>query len=321
MEVKRTLIRNIICAILCILLACGLGYLLYTNHQEQQAETAAIEAAVEEAKPYEQEMEELEAELEALENAVSYTSDAGDLMVGFLCSDTADLNYIAEKAETYQFPPVLVLDCTMEQTELEQLLGAVEDEWEIVLYAPAFSEDVNDAVMSVFSYLRSIERKQTGVFLLRSDYSSESNIQLLLEDGFVGYTSYHSKAPEAGQTADGAVYFDYSYLSSSGTTVEDRLAALYNNKSAMLVVFETDSIGSDALPETYVTSLLDTMQAYTEQDDCAFSTVEKVVEELSGINALESDNQAAYEEQAAVLQQKIEQLEETIDEIYASLGE
>ncbi|MCD8008024.1 MAG: hypothetical protein LUF68_03675 [Clostridiales bacterium] len=319
MEENRTMIRNLICAILCVLLACVLGYLLYTNHREQQAQTAAIEAVVEEAKSYEQELEELEEELAALEAAAAYTSEVASIMVWFTCSDAADLAYIADKAETWQFSPVLVLDCTMEQADIKQLLSAVDDTWEIMLYAPAFSQETNEAVLSARSCLEAAGRQHTGVFLLRDDYNNESNVQLLLNDGFIGYTSYHTKAPEEGQTAEGAVYFDYSYLTSSNTTVESRLSALYENKSAMLVVFETGSIGSDSMPESYVTSFLDTMRAYTEYDDCAFSTMTAVVEELSQINTIEATNRAAHEERIAEIQRQIDQLEETIDAIYDKL--
>ncbi len=319
MQEKRTLIRNILCAILCVLLAGGLAWLLYTNRQEQQAQTAAIEAAVEEAKPYEQELDELEEELDNMEAAVSYTSETASIMVGFTCSDEEDLAYAEELAETYQFPPVLALDCTMAQDDLEALLTAADDEWEIMLYTPTFSEEVNEEVLAALDYLETVKREHSGVFLLRNDYSSEAHIQLLLEDGFLGYTSYNSHAPDAGQTEDGAVYFDYSYLTSSGTTVASRLSALYTNKSAMLVVFDMASVGSDSLPESYVTSLLDTMRSYTESNDCVFSTVAEVTAELSQINAIEAENQAEYEEQATEMQERIVELEEIIEKIYDNM--
>ncbi len=319
MQERRTLIRNIICAILCVLLAGGLAWLLHTNQQEQQAQTAAIEAAVAEAKPYEQELDELEEELEGLEEELSYSSEEASLMVGFTCSDEEDLAYAEELAESYQFSPVLVLDCTMDMTDIAVLLDAADDQWEILLFVPAFSEGNNENVLAVLDYLESIEREHTGMFLLRNDYSSEANIELLLEDGFLGYTSYNSSAPAAGQTEEGTVYFDYSYLTSNRTTVATRVDALYVNNAAMLVVFDMDSVGTSSLPESYVTSLLNTMQSYTEYDDCAFSTVADVVEELSEINSIEADYQAEYEVQAAEIQERMAQLEEIIDEIYDNM--
>lgn len=130
------------------------------------------------AKPYEQELKELEEELAALEAAAACTSEVASIMAGFTCSDAAGLAYIADKAETWQFSPVLVLDCTMEQADIKQLLSAVDDTWEIMLYAPAFSEETNEAVLSALSCLKADGRQHMGVFLLRDDYSNESNVQL-----------------------------------------------------------------------------------------------------------------------------------------------
>jgi len=308
--------RNIICAVLCVLVAAALGILFYTNQQKEKAQTAALESLQEEVEPYESELRELQAELDDLKNDVSYSSEDASIMVGFVLSDASDVSYIKEKAKTYQFSPVIVIDCTMGMEEIEEIIKAADGDWEIMLYASNYSESVNEDVLSVLSYMESAEKKDTGILFLRADYSSESNIELLAEDGFLGYTSYHEESPASGQTDTGMVYFDYSYLTSSGTGVTSRLYSLYNSKSSMIVTFDMASINSGSLSETYVDGLLENMQYYTEYDDCSFSTVADVVQELSQINSVEADNQAAYEKQSEEIQKRIDELEDIIAGIY-----
>ena len=113
--------------------------------------------------------------------------------------------------------------------------------------------------------------------------------------------------------------FDYSYLSSSGTSVTSRISAMYNNKASMLYAFDLASRNEGLLTEAYVAELLDTLQSYTEKDNCSYSTVADVVEKLSEINSIEADNQESYEEQAAEIQERIDELEDTISEIYDKL--
>ncbi len=320
MNDHRALIRNSICIALCVLATALIGYLYYTDQQQEKAQTAALESLQEEVEPYETKLRELQAELTDLGDDVSYSAEEAGIMVGFVISEESNLTYIEEKAATYQFSPVLVLDCTMDMEVIEAIIEAADEDWEIMLYAPNFSEDVNEDVLAMLSYLESIEREQCGVFFLRTDYNSEANLQRIVEDGFVGYTSYHESSPVAGQADNGMIYFDYSYLTTTGTAVTSRLYSLYSSKSSMIVTFDMASIDSGALPETYVTSLLDVLQTYASQEDCAFITVAEAVSELSQVNSVEADNQAAYEEQAAVIEAQIEELKETIAGIYEKWG-
>ncbi|MCD7864408.1 MAG: hypothetical protein LUG61_13105 [Lachnospiraceae bacterium] len=312
---QNNTLRNIVCAILCILVAAVLVFMYDTNRQQEKAQTAALQALQDELQPYEAELQELRAELSELEAGVSYTSAEADIMVGFALSGMSDLSYIGEKAEAYGFAPVLVIDCTMEMEDIEAIVDAADKDWEIMLYASDFSEESNENVVVVMDYLESIGREHTGVFFLRSDYSSARNIQLLIEDGFIGYTGY-SDSPTAGQTEDGLIYFDYSYLTASGTTITSRLASLYSSKSTIIVAFDMASINSGSLSETYVVSLFDTLQNYAEKEDCSFCTAADAVQELSEVNSIEAANQEAYEEQAAEIQERMEELKETIAQIY-----
>lgn len=94
---------------------------------------------------------------------------------------------------------------------------------------------------------------------------------------------------------------------------------MYNNKASMMFAFDMGSINGGSLTETYVAELLDTLQSYTEKENCSFSTVADVVEELSEVNSIEADNQAEYERRAAEIQTQIDELEDTINEIYDKL--
>lgn len=228
--------KNIICAILCVVVAIVIGYLFYINQQNEKEQTVALESLQEELEPYESELQELQAELSDLNNDVSYTSEEAEIIVGFVPSEVADLSYIEEKSETYNFSPVLVLDCTMEVAEVDAIINAADPDWEIMLFSPTFSEDANENVLSVLSLLETRNVEHCGVFLLRSDYYNITNIQLLSDDGFTGYTNYNEDNQQIGQTEDGMIYFEYSYLTSSGTTIASRLYTLYSSKSSMIAM-------------------------------------------------------------------------------------
>lgn len=316
---RGRLIRNILFAVISVILAGGLAFMIYSDEQEQKERAAAILELQAEARPYEVELNNLQSELSSLEKNTSYTSDRAEIMVGFIASEVLDIEYIRDKAQVYGFPPVLVVDCTMDISDIEEIIEAADENWEIMLYASPFSDDSNENVLAVLSYLEAVGRGDTGVFFLRNSDNSSQNVQMLVDDGFFGYTNYHSESPTAGQTEDGYVYFDYSLIQSTGTVVEDRLSVLCGNKSSMIVIFDMESIDSGAITETYVTEFMEELQNYTIDDACSFATVEEVVQELSEINMTEAQQQADYEEQAEEIQERIDELKEIISDIYSRI--
>ncbi|MCD8153912.1 MAG: hypothetical protein LUF78_04370 [Clostridiales bacterium] len=309
-------IRNTVGIVLTIVLAGVLLLMIYTEKKIEGEKETAYQTLLAEVEPYEDELREKKILLSNLKSDVSYSSEESEILVGFVATDESDLAYMEEKADIYGFSPVLVLNCTMEESTIEDMIDTADDSWEIMLYTPTFSEEVNESVLSVISYLDSIDRAYADVFFLRSDYDSDTNLRLIKKDGFIGYTSYHSEAPGIGQEEDGTVYFDYSYLTSSGTSVTSRISAMYNGRASMIFALDMKSINSGSLTEEYVTSVLDTLQSYTENDDCSFSTITSVVEKLSDINSIEASNQESYEKQVVELEERIEELEEIIDELY-----
>ncbi|MCD8119357.1 MAG: hypothetical protein LUE29_07765 [Lachnospiraceae bacterium] len=313
---RKGRIIQILCIILSVAMIGVIVYMVYVDRQSSQAQTDSLASLIEEAKPYEAEVQELQSELTSLKSSVSYTSEEARLMVGFAVTDVSDLSYIEEKADAYGLFPVIVLDCTLDTETIEEILEEMDASWEIMLYATDFSEETNASVLSVMSLLESSKREYVDVFFLRGDYSSDANIQLLIDDGFVGYTSYNSDTPQAGQTEDGFVYFDYSWLTSSGTSVASRVSAFYKNKASMIVTFDMESINSGKLTETYVVSTLDGLLEYTENDDCFFATAADVVAELSMINEYLAEQQEENEARAAEIEDRISELQQIIRGIY-----
>ncbi|MCD7846918.1 MAG: hypothetical protein LUG49_02625 [Oscillospiraceae bacterium] len=316
---RVTKIRNVVCIVFSVLLAGTLAYMIHTNNQEQKIREEAIEELQTEARPYEIELRKLEDELEDLEN-ITYSSEKAEIMIGFIISDLADISYIENKSEVYGFEPVLIIDCEMDLTSVESFINAA-DNWEIMLYADNFSASTNDSVLIVMDYLNSIEREHTGVFLIRNSSMNTVTLQLIKDDGFIGYTTYHESAPQSGQTSDGYVYFDYVRIASDDSfdSMSNYLSWLYANKTSMLLAFDMESINSGNAAEESVINLIDIAKSYIEYDDCSFSTVAEVVAELQQINQTEEDLKTSNEERIEEIRERIDELEIIIQEIYSKI--
>ncbi len=306
--------------IISIILTVGMVIMLFSiyrhEQQEEAQQKARSEAVAEKVRPYEEEQSELRIELSGLKKAVEYTPDKGEVMVGFLVSEVSDMEYIRNKANTYNFSPIIVIDCTADEENIKSLAHASDTAWEIMLYAPQFSDEIGEKVISVKNLLETLGKKYADVFFLKKNYQTEENIDFLVQNGFVGYTVYHD-TPASGQMEGGVVYFDYSHIRSGGTAVLERLASAARIKASILLVFDMENIGTGALSDEYICEILDKSKELSIDDGYSYGTVADVTAELSKINQINMKLQEEYEEKAAVIQARIDELKVIIRNIYS----
>ncbi|MCD8155636.1 MAG: hypothetical protein LUF78_13310 [Clostridiales bacterium] len=309
-------IRNIVCIGLSVLAAAGLIYLWLQNQREEQEREAVLEEIAEEILTSEEELRDVQKELADVQASISYTSDTAKLMIGFIVSESRDYEYIASLEEVYGFSPVVVLDCSEDIDTLEERVDFLEDyNWEIMLGARSFSEEANETALALRETFSEAERTDTGVFFLRENDYSISNIETLIQDGFIGYTKYND-SPVDGSTDEGIVYFDYTNIQTSEYSPSSRLADVYEGLTSMLVLFDMEALQTGAITETYIGQVMELTQYYAGLDACTYASVADVVAELSQINEIEAQRLKDREEEITELEDQIRELKEKINELY-----
>lgn len=313
---KRRMIGNILFGLLMLSMILALGFIRYTDQQERKEQSEIIEALNAKARPYQAEKIQLQLELDGLQRDTAYQSKTARYMVGFLASSADDFSYIREQAQFYGFSPIIIFDCDEDTADLQEQLTMTEDTWEIMLGTSSFGSDVSERIQAFKAWLDEEGRKDTGVFFIRRDDLSAANIQLLLDNGLIGYTEYHD-SPSAGQKLNGAVCFDYSYIWTNEVSVDSRLSGVYANRSAMLYVFDMEKMRSGEVTETAVATILRKVQRYAAMEHGTFATVGSVVAELLNINCFVEEKQAAKEERMSEIQGRMDELDKIIHDIYA----
>ncbi len=310
--------RNVVCVVLSVVVLIVFCVLAYNYKDKTSAEKSKLEAAVSEAKPYEDELTKLKRELSRAEDDLSDTGDTARFVIGYSVLSEEDIEYAEEQASGYDFSPVWVLDCVNDLIELENVaLAASETGNEIMLTASVFTEEINETVKLLLSYMSENGIECSDIFLLRGDYFTDASIDMLISDGFIGYTVYNS-TPTSGVTADGYVTFDYSYLTTDSSSYT-RFSSSYASYASMIVTIDIASIKAGTLTEGYITTLLSTLSSYAENDDCEFSSVSDVVDGILTENESMDDRVAEYEAFAAECEERISELEEIVAEIYAGI--
>ncbi len=293
---------------------CVMGFFIYSDQKEQQTITKAWKEAESRAQPYHHEIRDLVLQLDELRAELVYEPENAPALVGFMVSDASDLPYMKALQEQYGFSPVIVLDCTADMTSMPSLSDLAATGWEIMLYAPSYSRDVHESVLETRAALQAIDVEDTGVFFLRKGYTTEANVKLLMESGFFGYTVFND-SPASGQTAIGHIFFDYAVLQSD-TSIESRLDAACSAKATMIYTLDMESVREGTIPQEKITEIFDVIKQRVNEGKCSFQTVKQATNSLLSINQIKDDLNAQYEREAAIIRARIDELEDTIRDIY-----
>ncbi len=312
------IVRNIICALLSAVVLAVFGLLAYNYKTNSSDEKSRLEAAIAEAKPYEDEATSLKRAISSATDDFYGTSETARFVIGYIISNDDDITFAEEQAAEYGFEPVLVLDCSGTLTSLQRLaLTASGSGHEIMLAASAFTAESNETIKSLMTYMDQRGIAYSEIFLLRTDYYSDENVELIISDGFSGYTVYNS-TPTSGITEDGYITFDYSYLTADATSYT-RFSSSYSNYASMVIAFDMDSYRGGTLTKSFMETLLGTISSYSENDDCEFSTLSQAVENLLEENESMEEKQADFDAYIAECEARIDELEDIIAEIYAGI--
>ena len=290
------------------------GFVFRSNaiEEQQRQHVFALQA---EARPYEVELEEIKSELRTAESRFFTTHETACLALGVRAVEGADVAWIEELLLNRDVSPVLVLDC--ESQNLAEILDAASDkDWEVMLTTTPINVQSNRLITAAMEQLEARGMRRSDVFLLRNDDISDEAIALLASDGFQGFTRYQNAAG-SGITEDGMAWFSYIYYRSAQTNLGTWLSSLIGNSGAMIITLDMEAMHSGALGEEHVKQFLDAVERYASEGNLKFTPTAEIVQEILLANAGKEDRQAMYDAYLTERQARIDELNETIDGIYA----
>lgn len=302
-------------SIIGVLLGLVLAGFVFRSHAIEEQQRQHVFALQAEARPYEVELEEIKSEMRTAESRFFTTHETACLALGVRAVEGADVAWIEELLLNRDVTPVLVVDC--ESENLAEILDAASDkDWEVMLTTTPISVQSNQLITAAMEQLEARGMRRSDVFLLRNDDISDEAIALLASDGFQGFTRYQNAAG-SGITEDGMAWFSYIYYRSAQTNLSTWLSSLIENSGAMIITLDMEAMHSGALGEEHVKQFLDAVEQYASEGNLKFTPTAEIVEEILLANASKDDRQAMYDAYLTERQARIDELNETIDGIYA----
>lgn len=282
------------------------------DDRRMQAERLRLSEKIQ---PYQYQIEQIKQEQRAAEETFFRIHDRPRLIPGVRPVAPDDLGRITGFCEKRKLTPVLVLDCQLENCA--EIIDAASG-WggEVMLTASHMDRSVNETVREAAERVDEAGLNRSDVFLLRSDDAKEGVINMLSEDGFSGFTVYNS-AVDSGMREDGMVWFNYIFFRSTQNNLSNWISSLVSNSGALLVTVDMEFVNNGTLPEQSIDSLLNDIDGLVRQGQLSYADIAEVKREILLAEMDEDARSAAFEEYRAELQQRIDTLNGTIEEIYS----
>ena len=305
-----------------ILLAAALGGVLFMAGKEEQDAAARMTALQAQVSPYEAEIKQLRVELEARREWAGYWSDCGMAMIGFRVVSPEDAAAVKQYALQYGCLPVIVLDASLGQNTLMEILQSLRGTgYEVVLTASGtFNEAAREQAGSLRQELGTYGLKDTGGFLLRGDDNTAANLTALAADGYA-CGIVHSATLENDTLESGLVCLNYSFIKSGQTALDTRVEQMTSTKQALLTIFDMGSVADGSLEEADILSDLNLIQEGVSDGTLRYCTVSEAITAVKNAESVLAARQADYEIYAAEQQARIDALQVTVDGIYSRWNE
>ncbi len=299
------------------ILFAGMVFFIYQEEQKAAENAERLEMLNQKTYAYRQEKAELEDQLKRLEQDSVYVSEKAMLMIGFILSGDSDLDYITQKAEQYQFAPVLLIDCTKDSEEIFRLMTEADKTWDVIFYAPIYTEELKQQIMSTRTNLEGLPINDTGLLFISGEPSKEKLQAVVADCGLIGYAEY-SDSPTSGQNEDGSVFFDYThfklshYSTETIPAIEERLYACIDHRAAMLCLFDMNHINSSIGVKKFADTILETIKKQDAKSQI-LSTASDVVNELTTFNLHNEELGKINAKRRGEIESRIDELEALID--------
>lgn len=302
---------------LVLLLIMVLILIVYVGRRTEKNRWLMREELQNEASVYEAELDKIRSDLvkkKAETNEI--ISNTGKILIGYCMSSKEEFSLVKKHVQSYGFLPVIVLDCTMQLEALTDLLTVIQGEnCEIMLTGTPFSDDVLNTGDSVRELLLAYGFEDNISFLLRGTDDVPENLDKLYKRGYLGLARYDDSVTN-GLTDRSIPYIAYNFVSNSNQ-LSGGLAQVIQNKSAMIMVFDLSSIKMGKLNKADMITALDDIQKQVNNEAMVYSSVAGALEEIRVRDDLSKVQKQEYEEYEAAQQQRIDELEEKIHDIYS----
>lgn len=306
-------------AVLCVILVVLIVVIALLVQRQEKRQAEYMSQLISEAKPYEKEIEAIRAELEARKKALTEAPTVSSVIIGFLPGSTDDISKVKELTAGYDFTPLIILDCAMDEEALQNIArAAISQGFDLALAGMTFDQAILEQANALRAVLPAYGYDKTVSFLLRYPFDTEANREMLGQHGYTNLIRYSSSL-YSGVDGQGVTYISYGLLTSPEkyANVVSQIAAAH---SYTVAVFDFTADHGMNEPEACITDFLELTDSQVTDREMVYTHITDAFRAVKDADSAYKQRQEEFQQYQSEQQKRIEELEAIISEIYSRWG-
>ena len=306
--------------ILTIFLMILLGVMLFLNEQQENRQAIHMKRLRKEAQPYEQEITAIRSELERLENGIKRVPEVSGGIIGFVPTSVDDIFTIKALTVGYEFTPLIILDCSMDETILRDIANqAVGGNCDLILAGMDLDEEVLKKADSIRAILPEYGYEKEVSFFLRYTCDTAENRKLLREHGYWNLVRYDMFLNFGIDDFD-VPYISYGFLESTNPNYS-YVSQIIDSHTYSVMTFDFSDINSGINGESVVREFLKIVNDQVSKGELLYMNISEVFHAVVKGEKSYQEQREEFEQYKIEKQKRIEELEEIVSEIYSQWDE
>ncbi len=299
-----------------VILTLLLAILLLVNRQQEQSQTAHLQRLRKEAAPYEQEIRDIRSDLKDKYRALHYDFGTAGTAFGFVLTSAEEIEIVKETVKEYTFTPTIILDCSLDQNTLENIVQKASYEgYDVLLAGMTWNAEVLETADAIKAILPQYGYDQTPAFFLRRTADTEENRNWLQQHGYQHLVRYSDTLQSMMITAEN-VSLSYGFIRSEAAC-SNFIQLVLSGRAITLMSMDFADLRNGTMTKQTIENCLRQVYACISKGSMRELKLEDafrlVVEDEIQLQRAKEEYEL-YEKQQ---KDRIEELENIIDEIYS----
>lgn len=308
--------KKVLCIVLSIIILACIGVILVLDKQQKDRQAAHIKELQKEARSYEKEIDQIRSEIEERKKEVESSSDVSGVIIGFVPTSVVDIEMIKEITAELQFTPLIVLDCALDEYMLQGIAQAtIAEGYDLVLSGMTFDASVLEKADNIKTLVYEYGYDQEPTFFLEHACDTEENRNQLKQHGYKNMVRY-SESFDSGTDDSGDPFISYEFISDSDADV-NFISKVANAHSYIVMAFNFSDIYSGVIEKTDIAVFLGAIEQSVAVHVMKYTNLTEAFNAVVEKDRVAKEN----EEYEIAQQQRIEELEKMISEIYSRWDE
>lgn len=306
------------------LLLAGLFVFLMANQlQRERRQQEQLGQFHDQVEAYEDELRAIRAELYEMKQAVDQVDITPETALCFLVQDPAQIQWVEDTFSGYGWPVSIVL--SIDQPSGADIIARMAQssmDMEVMFTGISLYQQHQADVDQLTQQAQRQEVPVSPMWFLSEEEYTQPNLELLKEYGIQGYTqpSQYSDVIQSGNSADDQLYVEHASVKPGERILGSGLELAISQRRFLICAFDVEQMDGSPEAQASLDNALEALTYFQDMDAMVVDSTRHFFDLKEEQRQAIQQRREEYERYSAQQEQRIQELEDRIDQLYAQWG-